>query len=353
MNDRPICPVQSARDVPALRDTLLDGWQPGGIYDTAARIAPGTTLMELGGARPEHEFHLQALNRAALYWVSAEMCEVLAHAERTVPDDTILEHELVPHHHGLVVFERPLYGLDAQTSDSTVQVNAMCWGPVNLSEYQRVIGGGLARLDGDPRAGLGMVCYSRYNMDDGLHARSLMHALATGAIAQALADEPDVHGTSASFAVHGDIWAWLGRGDWLFNHAVAHKDAPYTDQAFASIAEDRRRLVALWLLMAQPGMTTVTTDLGSRGERRRAARNGRAAPVVQLVDVARSHRRAVHDDDGGEHRHVTVRYAVTGHWRRQAYGEGRKYRRPVWIAPHWRGPDDAPLSNVERVRVVR
>ncbi|HEX3455432.1 MAG TPA: hypothetical protein VHS03_12465, partial [Gaiellaceae bacterium] len=231
--------------------------------------------------------------------------------------------------------------------------DAMCWGPVHLAELQQVIGGGTVRV-AEPRRlrdGLGMVSYSRYNADDGLAGHELDHALVTGAIGQATRGPVFREGSNLSFHVHGDVWAWLGRGDWLYGTPVEHRELPYTDSAFASIAEDRRRLAALWLLMTQPGIASVETSHGTRAERRRAERHGAATPTVQIIDVARRHTRT-HANGDGEHRHVNVRYLVSGHWRRQAYGPHRAYRRPTWIAAHWRGPEDAPLSNVEHVRVL-
>lgn len=38
------------------------------------------------------------------------------------------------------------------------------------------------------------------------------------------------------------------------------------------------------------------------------------------------------------------RWAVRGHWRQQAVGEGRRQRRPLWIAPFWKGPEDKPVK---------
>lgn len=38
------------------------------------------------------------------------------------------------------------------------------------------------------------------------------------------------------------------------------------------------------------------------------------------------------------------RWMVRGHWRRQAHGKGRQERRPIWIAPHVKGPEDKPLK---------
>jgi hypothetical protein len=51
----------------------------------------------------------------------------------------------------------------------------------------------------------------------------------------------------------------------------------------------------------------------------------------------------------GDHRAALVRLLVTGHWRNQAFGEGRSERKLIWIKPYWRGDPEAPLHNPERV----
>ena len=48
-------------------------------------------------------------------------------------------------------------------------------------------------------------------------------------------------------------------------------------------------------------------------------------------------------------RKLNVRFPVKAHYRRQPYGKGRQLRRLVLVPAHWRGPDGAPVSKVERV----
>ena len=52
---------------------------------------------------------------------------------------------------------------------------------------------------------------------------------------------------------------------------------------------------------------------------------------------------------GRVYRHSWV---VRGHWRRQWY-PSRGEHRPLWIAPHLAGPEDAPLIGGDRVNVLR
>lgn len=48
-------------------------------------------------------------------------------------------------------------------------------------------------------------------------------------------------------------------------------------------------------------------------------------------------------------RHITVRTLVSGHWRNQVCGVGGLDRKTIWIEPHWRGPEAAPLTEKRAV----
>lgn len=40
----------------------------------------------------------------------------------------------------------------------------------------------------------------------------------------------------------------------------------------------------------------------------------------------------------------TVQFLVRGHWRDQACGPKLSMRRPTWIQPYWKGPEEAPIN---------
>jgi len=48
-------------------------------------------------------------------------------------------------------------------------------------------------------------------------------------------------------------------------------------------------------------------------------------------------------------RHITVRTLVSGHWRNQVCGVKGLERKVIWIEPHWRGPEAAPLTEKRAV----
>jgi hypothetical protein len=94
-------------------------------------------------------------------------------------------------------------------------------------------------------------------------------------------------------------------------------------------------------------ITTNTTEQPQPAEVRRLLRRGDPNPTVNTVAL----RRSQHSDDspilatGREYRHQWI---VSGHWRKQWYPSIEDHR-PIWISPHIKGPDGAPLLKSERV----
>jgi hypothetical protein len=50
------------------------------------------------------------------------------------------------------------------------------------------------------------------------------------------------------------------------------------------------------------------------------------------------------EKDAGRGKVFHVRWVVRGHWRQQAVGPNHSEHKPVFIAPHVRGPQGAPLK---------
>jgi hypothetical protein len=68
------------------------------------------------------------------------------------------------------------------------------------------------------------------------------------------------------------------------------------------------------------------------------------------VDIHKSHKPSS-QAKGERHVEWTHRWIVKGHWRQQAYGPKRQFRRPVYISSHIKGPDDLPLIEQDVVKV--
>lgn len=306
---RPSRPSQ----VPAHRDVLASRWARGGPYEevTAMLIANGDLS---GNPEAYRGFEHNAFTRGAMWWVTEDMVELIEAAANTVPMETVLTEDMIPADQvAFCVFPRPLVMTDAADSTKTVQVDAIVWGPVTLCDP-----------DDPDLAPYRGVTISFYKWD--------------------AAEGPG--GFPLGFVP-------LGRSDWPVGFAISGFaiDVGRRMEGYASAAiEDRRLLAAIWLLASQPGITDVDDVHMDRHARRRAERAGGTTAPVRVVRL-RQHHYDTHVPTGQHHR-MTVRTIVTGHWRQQPYGPGRQYRRPTWIAPHMRGPDDAPLRIRPTVKVL-
>ena len=236
-------PPPKARDVPNLRDELCRAWGPRG---TLRRITPALEAITPSGTSFVPDFERYTLEDAALWFVGADMCDLLVQAATQLADDVPLSVDLIPDKAGLVVFEAALAGLDAENLGlGAVAVGAMLWGP--------------SLWAGAPAGTqiLGITCYGP--------------------------NEPPL---STLIPLGSLIWA-LGRTTDDPMHDMIDSDGGsprLTDEQCASMAEDRRRLLALWFLSTQPGLATTTQHV-DRAVARRAERAGQAVPSVRVVQL--------------------------------------------------------------------
>ena len=104
------------------------------------------------------------------------------------------------------------------------------------------------------------------------------------------------------------------------------------------------RLVrASWLLMQQPLALSSEVEPDRRAQKR-LRRAGYEPKPVRVIEL----RRPVHGGSGDGSREFHHQWIVRGHWRQQWY-PAREVHRPVWIAPHIKGPEGAPLLGGEKV----
>lgn len=365
--------VHGPRDLPDLRAYLVDRWRPGGPYARVAvsLLSKYDALRAPNYARWEHD----TLQSAKLWWVGADMVDLLMAAAAGIPDDVTVADLMLPSPAGMVVFEKGLLGIDADTGARTTMFNGFTWGGSMLPPIKR---------GGPGRPCVSLSWYRCLSYDDGLDPTDMNLALHSGALLDATVTLDDEHrpggtdvalgGVRATGRLHGTDWVPLGRSDWgreqplsqvqLFPMVVGEDDGPWSagahvhervggDEAgIASAQEDRRVLAALLTLVHQEGITTRVEHRPPRHVVRRAERAGTpaAASTVQVVTLRRP--KVEHDDDGPvvhEGRTYSHRWLVNPHWRWQPYGPGRAQRRLIFIAPYVKGPPDKPLVTKEVV----
>lgn len=311
---------------------------------TSRRMGDATvmdSMLELAG------WQRHALGESTLWWVTADMVDLIEASSEDLPavayDDALLPSES-PH---LAVFERPLQGTDMATG-APLLVDAMLWTRSTLAPA----GGGI----GPRRPGVSMMLYRRVDLDEGLRPAEMQNPSALALMASAAEDVHQRSGVTTT-ALHGQLWMPLGRTDWALGQDWDERIlADISDHQHASMAEDRRWLATMCALAAQPNVVDFSDTSPGRPAVKRAQRAGFTSSMVRVVNL----RRTVYDGAGASReptdasgRHFTVRWPVVGHWRSQAYGPGRAYRRPTYIAPYIKGPEGAPLRRGATVHVLR
>lgn len=395
----PYC--RTANELPDLRLWLRHQWAPHGVFARVA--APYIDQAGPEGSRPNPvayaEWEYDALGKATLWWVSADMMDLLLAAAPGVPDDVLPMELPRPSPSGLVVFERPYQGQDANDPDNQCEVHAVLWGGTKLPPLRERPDLDQLRLERYDVA-LAMSSYQRVVWEDGLRPSEMQMAVARGALEHAHEapagpvpmrdlpaewDDPQAFGKypdpvvvtgphdSVSPGIHpglskygsnlvdpktggrtvlsGASWCPLGRSDWPLIDPLGQ--APWTqpEHTTASFCEDRKLLAALWTLTAQEGVASTTLQSTGRQARRRAERAGVTqgdASTVRVVALRRLRPR----HDGPEHAspvHHDHRWYVRGFWRNQPVGKGRAERRLTWVRPHIRGPEGAPIKTKEVV----
>ena len=296
------------RDLPDLRREVIGLGQSPMFSDLLSVRAilgpnpPDTDTRSLARSMQE----ACALQEAELFYVDERMCDLLYVAAESLPEFR-LELSDPPSRDGYAWLSRVLQDKDAE--ETWIPVRAVSW---------RTFAGGF---------------YISIHVErDSLVTAANLRRLGFPAVFPLGAWEATLDGdvTKARFQPHME---WV-------------KVEDQGTAGYNSIAT----LKSLWLMMRQP-LAQEILSLPNRTEKRQAARAGyREPPPVRVVQLRRPPRQPGQGDGGSVEWHH--QWIVRGHWRNQAFGEGRKQRRPVWISPHVKGPEGAPMLGGEKVYVV-
>lgn len=292
----------------------------------------------------------EELTEATMWWVSEDMCDLLQAAFNSLPPTTLTE-DLIPTRAGLVMFAKPLVGMDSRIEGHPIDLQAVLWGPCqfDVSTETRIDGAIKApdaSLSPEPTAIL-----SQGAMNDKFSDQ------VKEAMNQALGGDYRFRGNGVSVAFwrKWELWQPLGRSDWPYGFDTSGEFSPpdATEHQKATIEEDRRILAAFFLLSQQENLVSTTDTPPPRPVQKRLDRKNIPSDLglnhnVRLVNIHARHRPPTGQPHSVE---WTKRWIVSGHWRQQAYGEGRQLRKPVYIAPHVKGPEGLPLDTSEKATV--
>lgn len=241
------------------------------------------------------------LRSAVLWWVGDDAVELLEEARKTIPPCTLTE-ELIPAPSGFVCFEHPLSGIDA-LNGVKMDIDYLVWKKAQV--------GDVAAGDRRPNA-ISIIAGKQID----------------------------------------DVVALLGRADWMIGTDFGDVHWESEQHRIDSIAEDQSTIATLWLLAGQSKLVANEPVHPGRAIMRRAKRH-RAEHLgsVRYIHLPRAIHGGGIEADETASRHYRHRWIVSGHWRQQAYGPQRSLRKPLWIAPHIKGPSGKPLITTPKVHI--
>jgi hypothetical protein len=325
-----------ARDLPLLRDQTATAMEHVGhlvwnmlaqrMYDipSANRAGLSTKLGQLESRR---------LRYADLFYVSEQM-STLAHAAAASMPDFALSAEDAPTQYGLIYFAEPLNCDDVSDDGRPVApMGAATWEIVSASDSSALAVDRPGWRDGG-------VWLTWYLDRDGALDQAKDASAGTPRelikLAGLFARTPGLLMTDAT-------WLAFGEDSQIARHVGTEK-RPIDVMTDPGVGRWIRVLKATWLLMAQPLAITAGVEY-DRAAKRRYARVNEEPPPVRVITLRRPANSAESGPSDREYHHQWI---VRGHWRQQWY-PSREVHRPVWIAPHIKGPDGAPLIGGEKV----
>lgn len=336
------------RELPALRESLADymrsPYQHRALVH-ALSTGRGTLSPQTGDLARDAttllEQERRRLSEAVLYYVTADMTRLALVAAETLPVHSFHPQD-VPVESGFLVFAEPIgayYPEEAPEDEfNVVTIVAVSWGPVAhvLAGQTGVWATFWSLTDYETEAAL-------------LHQQGLPLSEARERVRQIRAElnwdnELSMgYGAEDLFVVDHQDAGPVVRAERIDTGAGGWDQVEGTTVAWGQIVR------AAWLLMTQPGVTDVEEQHLPRTMRRRAEREGYNPSAVRVVRIRDRANTPTRDEQST--RNYRVRWSVRGHWRNQWY-PSRNEHRPVWINPHIKGPEGAPLHTGQTVHVL-
>lgn len=252
----------------------------------------------------------ETLDVVPMTWLDRQMCELLADTAARVPEWTPAA--CVPGDEGLIAFERPVIFAPYEHPAGGTTPVPVCMIAWQTEGTQLRLSAWCSR-DAVPRE-------VRSPFRDQLTLDELF------SITLALDEVVDGHQELTPRGHTSDVTAFKQAANDL--HSVAG---------------------SLWLLMTQPRIVTERDPATVTVKKKRDGKTIRT-PVAVSIRTINSIPQAGSTPTG---RTATSRWWVRGHWRQQPWGKGRKLRKPIFIAPHLAGNQDAPIDPRPQVQVIR
>lgn len=276
----------------------------------------------------------EALERAAPFYVSRPITQLLSAAVETVPPVTLAE-QMVPTYSGFVYFEAPLplpaLPVEADMPRGFVPgggpLAAFTWYPVDATELHDPHGEAIPFE-------AGMSLQLVFLREDA----TFLHAVA--AVPWKLGTTQNVQRDGRKIAV-----------DPAFDD---QDDVVWTEAAHARMDREMDYVAAFFSFLEQKLIRHAPARV-PRSTRHRIERNQwQVEPVVNVITFRGVD--YVRPEGGGDSSPIewNCQWLVRGHWRQQFYPSEDRHR-AIWINPYVKGPEDQPLKKpkVDLFAVVR
>ncbi|QQQ77404.1 hypothetical protein IOD16_02355 [Saccharothrix sp. 6-C] len=338
------------RELPALRAALAEYLRSPLQLQTQTQLlqtsTPGTLRPNTGDPARDARLLLEQertrLAEAVLYYVTEDMTRLALAAATTLPVHSFHPDD-VPTESGFLVFAEPIAAYHPEPDpEQTVTIVAVSWGPLAA-----VVRGG--------QSGVWLTFWSMtdYEADAAwLHRQGMPLQQARARIRQVRAELTWDNEVALRYGA-----STLAVVDHHEHGTVVHKDRLDTPRRRMGHDQGHHRGLG-----AHRAYDLAPDDPGRCHRHRRTASAAQPAPPrrtrrlqphgVRVVRIRHRGDVPARDDHAAAHdqRTYRVRWTVRGHWRNQWY-PSRAEHRPVWINPHVKGPDDAPLRTGDTVHV--
>lgn len=269
---------------------------------------------------PDSRCRVDNLTRAALWWVSPDMTQLAATAARTLPQWT--PKHAVPHSSGVVVWCGDTITVTHPITESRVPVRAAYWfvcrNRLNVTAYTDTTalpkGTQPESAKGLCEAGVFTIPLTKWIPANNTTARDTYHVLQLLGATWLLAGQD-------SLTEKKPIRGQGKRSKYIRMEA--------TNGTGEKVSTQDVNLISIIQLKTS----------GSNEQLATAEPTGAADQSPNTTDGADGDKR-----DTGRGKVFHVRWVVRGHWRQQAVGPNHSEHKPVFIAPHVRGPQGAPLK---------
>jgi hypothetical protein len=326
----------TARMLPEIRAELVQWLADDGPGGGQERWAQGFDARTAAEERRAARDWAVALRAAELFYVSKDMTRMAVSAGLALPSYRLHPEDL-PAPHGLLLWEEP--ATDAYDSGETTgcPIIGVSWaqhgGGVQLRTWCLREDWIRFMAKGDPRAGLKDLT--------GPEVRALR-----------LAYPQQIVCMSRGFLPFGQVPGWLSSMPEDTSGMTVAELEDYSRSAGRQ-EQAERALVVTWLLMGQ----TLASSEEVRPSKAAMKNLRRLDPnlLMGVRYVQLRHRGSGPEEhaEGEAGRSYRFRWIVRGHWRNHWYPSEQRHR-PIWIRPHEKGPDGAPLLDPEKlVNVLR